>query len=95
MFNMGNPNLAFSAGAAPSNIAPFTKPTQKQIGGGTDPTMLMSMLQGMKKGGSPTQIFGPEYNGADNAPLFETQRDPAQMAYQQAIMSALLKRGGV
>lgn len=94
MFNTGNPNLSFSAGSAPSNVAPFTKPTQGQIGSGMNPMMLMSMLQGQQKGGSPTQTFGPEYNGADNAPLFQTQRDPNQLAFQQAIMNALMKRGG-
>lgn len=88
--NKGNPNLNFSAGASPSNVAPFTKPTQGQIGDPSKAMALMSMLSGMQKGGSPTETFGPEYSGADNAPLFQTQRDPSQTAYQQAIMKALI-----
>lgn len=92
MFNAGNPNLKFSTGGPGfSNTAPFSKPTQQQIGS-INPMMLMSMLQNQNKG-DQTQVFGQDYTGS-SAPLAPMQRDPKQIAYQQAVMSALMNRGG-
>lgn len=96
--NAGNPNMKFSYGAQPSNYntAPLNKPTQGQMGsGGMDSgkaAMLMSMMQGIggQKSADPTQTFGPEYNGTSNLSPYETQRDPQSIAYQQAVMQALM-----
>lgn len=98
----GNPDLTFKsapAGYGASNTAPFTKPTQGQIGAGGDmqTAMLMQMLGGMGDKKAPeTQMNGGgiDYQGPQMEG-FQTQRDPIQEAYKQAIMSALMTRGGV
>lgn len=96
-FNQGNPNLKFSAGASPSNTAPFTKPTQGQMGaGGGKEMMMLNMLSGMmNKGGNETAMHGGgiDYSGG-TVPVAYSQRDPQQAAYQQAIMRALMNPGG-
>ena len=91
-FNQGNPNLKLSAGSAPSNVAAFKMPGQDQIGAGSGvkEMMLMNMLQGMmNKGGNESQTYGQDYQ-AQVAPLMQGQRDPQQLAYQQAIKTALM-----
>lgn len=103
----GNPNMKLGMNSTQNKYAAFggagkmpgAMPTQKQMGTGMDSSkamMLMSMLggQGQDKG-SPTVMHGGgiDYQAPTLAP-YEAQRDPQQVAYQQAVMQALMSRGG-
>lgn len=81
-----NPLAAFGGGTSPAGGAPTT---------GMDPMMAIKLMSAMgNKGGNATQTFGQDYNGGmPGSQPFETQRDPQQLAYQQAIMQALMSRG--
>lgn len=79
---------AFGGGTAPAASPPTT---------GMNPMAamaLMSMMGGNKDKGSATQTYGDtsNYNGGGGQP-YMTQRDPQQLAYQQAIMTALMGGG--
>lgn len=90
-FNPGNPNLSFKSGSSPSNLAPFSKPTQGQIGKGIDPMMLMMAMQGMgEQNGNETNIINgtDKYDGSSN-PMNAMPYQTQQSDYAKKIKMAL------
>lgn len=103
MFNY-NPNagklnqpMSLSMGGNQNALAAFgggTSSAAKPPTTGMNPMAAMALMSmmGGSKNAPQTQTFGPEYNGGSSSP-YQTQRDPKQIAYQQAIMKALMGGG--
>lgn len=107
MFSFSKPSIKSQLPAYGGGTKPYVKPSQEFMnkdltlsapgagGSGMKEAMLMQMLSGMNNKEAPQQQMhggGIDY-AAPQGEMFQSQRDPVQLAYRQAVLQALMGGG--